>query len=418
MKSLFRFRLVVSTACIVVLMHLVSSCVSGISVTVSKPSIIDIGDAKTVTVLPFLYGKEGAAEDPLDVLFEGYAKYHSTFKWNSSIRKDLSEQLGEAIAETAHDSAGLEIIESGIVKAMIKSPEPPSVEAARQKSGKLKRPQAPKVSRPGAAAGDTADAGDASAANPVAAQAENAEAEDLTFFQKLALKMGESAFKKKDDPDPNFNEVWLRAAEFADLAVLGKVHRNLYWVQDYTRESRDDNAKTIILPVTKKTFELEYTLWVYRLSDGAVLGSADFKQTVVSEKEGAGSYLKVDSDSDMMKAAIDASMKDVSRLFASYSVRERRVPAKDSTKNPRIAEAVKLAKKGEYRAALKLCDAVYAETELFAAGYNAALFAELSGDLEGAADRMEKLDSTAGTEDTARELERLRLRLAEAARLK
>ncbi|HQL34067.1 MAG TPA: hypothetical protein PK969_12505 [Treponemataceae bacterium] len=399
-------------------MHLVSSCVSGIPVSVSKPSLIDIGDAKTVTVLPFLYGKEGLAEDPLDVLFEGYAKYHSTYKWNSSLRRDLSEQLCVAIGKTASENASLQILEGEIIKTMIKSPEPPSVENARQKNGKLKRPAAPKVSRPDAK--QEGAAGETEASNPVAEQAASseAEAEDLTFFQKLALKMGESAFKtKKDDPDPNFNEVWLRAAEFADLAVLGKVTRNSFWMEDFTREGRDDNAKTIIIPVTKKTFELEYTLWVYRLSDGAVLGSADFKQEIVSEKEGSGSYMKVDSDSDMTKAAIDATMPAVSRLFSSYTVRERRVLAKDPTKNARIAEAVKLAKKGEYRAALKLCEAVYAETELYAAGYNAALFAELSGDIEGAVDRMEKLDSTAGTEDTARELARLRVRLAETERL-
>lgn len=417
MKTLFRFRMVVLTAVIVVLVHLVSSCASGVSVTVSRPPLVDLGEAKTATVLPFLYGAEGQGEDPLDALFEGYAKYHSTFAWRSSFRRSVSEKLGAAIGETIAQKAGLEIIEPAIIKAMISSSEPPSIENAQQKNGKLKRPTAAAVVRPG-----TESAADAEAAADAAA-GEKSEAADAAadagFFKKLAQKFGQSGTKEiRDDPDQNFEEVWLRGAEFADVAVLGKVRKTSFWVEDATREGRDDNAKAIIIPGTRKTFEFAYTLWVYRLADGAVLGSMDVVQTIVSEKEGSGSYLKVDSDEDMLNAAISASMADVARLFAPYSVRERRVFAKDPTKNARIAEAVKHAKKGEYRAALKLCDAVYAETELYAAGYNAALFAELSGDLAGAIGRMERLDASAGSADTARELQRLKGRLAESARLK
>lgn len=419
MKTLFRFRMVVLTAVIVVLVHLVSSCASGVSVTVSRPPLVDLGEAKTATVLPFLYGAEGQGENPLDALFEGYAKYHSTFAWRSSFRRSVSEKLGAAIGETIAQKAGLEIIEPAIIKAMISSSEPPSIQNAQQKNGKLKRPTAAAVVRPG-----TESAADAEAAADAAAgeKSEAADADgdgDAGFFKKLAQKFGQSGTKAvKDDPDQNFEEVWLRGAEFADVAVLGKVRKTSFWIEDATREGRDDNAKAIIIPGTRKTFEFAYTLWVYRLADGAVLGSMDVVQTIVSEKEGSGSFLKVDSDEDMLNAAISASMVDVARLFAPYSVRERRVFAKDPTKNARIAEAVKHAKKGEYRAALKLCDAVYAETELDAAGYNAALFAELSGDLAGAIGRMERLDASAGSADTARELQRLKGRLAESARLK
>lgn len=413
MTNKFRLCGIFTSSIIVVALIFLNACASSIPVTITKPPVIDIDKAQSFTIFPFLVNPEGTSEDPLDLLFEGYAKFHSSYKWDRTADKELSNYLIAEISKVIQAGSNLTFLEPVTIQTMISMQEEPSIDAALAKNGKLKRPTAATaVKRPTNSQGST---------NEVSAPSNEQDETDTeqTKTKKISFNFGLGNKKNQQtgDPDYNFEELWLRGAEFADIAILGKINKKLYWLEDASRVGRDSNGSDVYIPASKKTFELEYSLWVYQLSDGSVLGSADLTTEAVSYVEGKEHYQRLASDEDLLKEAVRNTLPEVSHLFNSFTVKEKRVLAKDPTKNVRLKEAASFARKKEYRAAVKICDAVFEDTELYAAAFNGAIFSELSGDIEGALLRFKTLDSLMGNEDTKKEIARLEKRLQEIKRL-
>lgn len=391
-----------------IFLSILTSCATN-RVTVTRAPEVNLTTISTATVFPFLFNTEGTDEgipydDPLDLLFEAYAKYHSTYKWPRNDNRLLSLEFEKQITQTLKE-ANLNILTPEQIRVLINTTEPLSHDLLTKKTGKITRPTSvPK--RPTASVASEPNQPDSELAEHSDLQVEQ-EPEKQGFFKKLFSK-------KSKDPnnnqaiDYNFEELWLRGSEFTDIAILGKVTKNQHWVDRTTRDGRDSQSKAIVVDVYTKKYQLDYTLWVFDLATGAILAQKNISVEAIDKQEGSGAFQKLASDSSLHSLAIAKSLPEISKLFNAHTVKETRPFAKDSSKNKRLKEAMTFAKKGEYKAALKISDSVYTETGLYAAGFNAALFAELSNNLEGAIDRMQEVNTTFADPTSAQELLRLR----------
>jgi hypothetical protein len=166
-------------------------------------------------------------------------------------------------------------------------------------------------------------------------------------------------------------------------------------------------------PVITRTVDLEYYLRVIRASDGAIVGQIKKHGTASDRQQGPDSWSRLRSSTDLARQIISSTTAYLNSDLAAHSVMERRVLAKDATKDPRMKEAEELVKGGSYKDALAAYQAVYAGNGNFAAGYNAALMIEILGDLPGAIDAMSVLASASGNPKAANELNRMRRSLAD-----
>jgi TolB-like protein len=157
-------------------------------------------------------------------------------------------------------------------------------------------------------------------------------------------------------------------------------------------------------------------VFIYRLirsRDGSIIG-----QVTKSAKGDEGSWKEnreeLTQPRDRAKSILADQLRSLPRDLAPWQTVESRTLEKDKGKNPRMKEAEKLVKAKNYQAALNLYREIYSSTGNFAAGYNAAIFTEALGDLNGAITLMQRLSQQSGNPGAASELARMNRTLSDS----
>jgi hypothetical protein len=203
------------------------------------------------------------------------------------------------------------------------------------------------------------------------------------------------------------------ASASVDAFVAGEVRVVECSENSWVKTGTASDGSAVEIEYVDRKVSFEFTYRVVRVSDGTVLvqeaksGSAYYSGPWSSAKDAYA----------LAQEVFDSARPAIARQIAPSTVVERRYLEADRTKDPRMKEAAELATKGDYAQALAAYDEVYADSGNNAALYNAAIVAELLGDLDGAIARMESMVGNGGGDKAAAELARMERRKADDERL-
>jgi hypothetical protein len=356
-----------------------ASCATSIGLTVNKPPVLDLRGMQKITVMHVIFPGESGGNK----LETAYGKYKSTYHWRKPFESDVSEILTDTISKVITDAKAGQLISPKEIYAKIQEPAAVPAPAPDQTPAPTPAPAQPQKPK--------------------------------NFLQKLGDLFDNS---DKPAPDQSFDLVFKNAGSIVDGWILVEV---THFSSDYTTRSdkrKNDKGVDEEVRIAEKKLEIEYTVHLIRASDGTTISSSSHSSTASCRKEGPSAELDLDSDVDMARVAIRETIVDLKKDFHPYTARESRKLEKDPTKNADMARAEKLATGKKYADALALYDSVYAQTQLFAAAYNAALMAELGGNIDDAVARMDALSQESGNKKAATELARMKKTADEQARLK
>jgi tetratricopeptide (TPR) repeat protein len=200
-------------------------------------------------------------------------------------------------------------------------------------------------------------------------------------------------------------------ADHVDAIFSGRINR----VASKNRsESREDKEGKIYYTYYRDV-DLEWSFMLKRAGDGAIIGQdvkEDSSTRSSSERDGLPAVY------DMATAIAAGQAAQIKRYITPWQIAERRVFEKDTMKDPRMKQAKLMLKEGSFRSALAVYATIYQDSLNFAAGFNAALCAEILGDSEEAAALMRQVWENTGNPKAYTELARLQTVIAEATIVK
>jgi len=162
---------------------------------------------------------------------------------------------------------------------------------------------------------------------------------------------------------------------------------------------------------------LEFTYRFIRTSDGSIIDQIVHQGRASDKKYGDKAYSTITSEIELARSIIADMQPRIRKEIAPWKTTEYRSLEADKTKDPRMEEADKLVKDGQYVQALAVFSDVYSKTGNFAAGFNAAIMTEILGDLEKAIVMMQALADSTANPHAVSELERMQQTLADRERL-
>ncbi|MDR1596553.1 MAG: CsgG/HfaB family protein [Treponema sp.] len=198
-------------------------------------------------------------------------------------------------------------------------------------------------------------------------------------------------------------------ADYVDAVFSGRLTR--FGSEDRT-ESYTVEGKTYYRYYRDVAVEFSYML--KRTSDGAIIGQS-IREDDKSESRSDSSDLP--APYDIAKTIAAKQLEYLKRDVAPWQVEEKRIFEEDKTKDPRMKNAKALLKEKSFRSAYTLYTTVYNDSLNFAAGFNAALCAEIGGDVEQAATLMQKLWDDTGNPKAQKEFERMQAVIADIAKV-
>jgi hypothetical protein len=205
------------------------------------------------------------------------------------------------------------------------------------------------------------------------------------------------------------------ASDIADAYFIGEFDRFDVKVESGKETTKDELGNDVQAYRVKREVGLELSYRMIRSSDGAVLWRSS-KEAYDHDERASGLSLK--SAAELVDAIAYSVLPDIAREIAPRVVTEHRALEPDRAKDPRMKLAARSVKDGSYADALGLYDQVYSETGNYAAGFNRAIVAELTGEYEEAIAKMDSLFMSTGAPAAGKELERMRKAAAESDRMK
>jgi hypothetical protein len=121
---------------------------------------------------------------------------------------------------------------------------------------------------------------------------------------------------------------------------------------------------------------------------------------------------------DMYTSLIDDFMPKMAKQLAPYQVREHRTLMRDKTKDPLMEQADDLVKGKVYDSALEIFLDIWQQNGNVAAGFNAAILYEVTGQLDMAISQMKSVVDRTADKKAMREYNRLLTVKQEQERLK
>jgi len=179
------------------------------------------------------------------------------------------------------------------------------------------------------------------------------------------------------------------------------------WVDTRTVTDPDTGAeiKELVPMISRKAW-VGLTYQVVNTKTGAIVASRSFKGEDKEDTTQAKRY-SLPSPEEMYKGITADFMPEIARQLAPYQVREARTLMKDKTDDPRMEQADDLVKGRVYDAALDLFLEVWEDSGNPAAGFNAAILYEITGDLDMAIEQMKEVARRTGEKKAMREYNRL-----------
>jgi hypothetical protein len=190
------------------------------------------------------------------------------------------------------------------------------------------------------------------------------------------------------------------------------------WTQEQAvTDAETGQEKIEIVPMIRRTVEVGMSYQVVNTATGAVVASRSFESETSTDREleNKGDLPDVE---DMYKDLIDDFMPKMAKQLAPYQVREHRTLMRDKTKDPRMEQADDLVKGKVYDSALEIFLDIWRQNGNIAAGFNAAVLYEVTGQLDMAISQMKSVVDRTADKKAMREYSRLLTVKQEQERLK
>ncbi len=182
-----------------------------------------------------------------------------------------------------------------------------------------------------------------------------------------------------------------------------------------TNKTKDEDDNEIITYSYNRRVDLEISYKYVDSETNKVIESKTFSANRSSNYAEDPRDLPVPFN--MIKSDLDSFITKIMKQIEPYYEDKTFTLLKDKSKNEEFKIADGLAKKGFYEEALEGFTAVYESTEMFEAGYNAAILMEALGYLDKAEESMNNLYIVYGNKKALSALKDIRTEKAKAAKL-
>jgi hypothetical protein len=197
----------------------------------------------------------------------------------------------------------------------------------------------------------------------------------------------------------------------AQAIVNGDLYRLEAKDQEWTDERTITDADTgqeqkVTVPMIRRTVWVGMSYQVVNTATGNVVASRSFENQTSTDRELEDKRSLPDVE-DMYTGLIDNFMPKMAKQLAPYQVREHRTLMRDKTKDPRVEQADDLVKGKVYDSALDIFLEVWQQNGNVAAGFNAAILYEVTGQLDMAIKQMRSVVDRTSDKKAMREYNRL-----------
>lgn len=198
----------------------------------------------------------------------------------------------------------------------------------------------------------------------------------------------------------------------ADALITGSISYMNTDIVDREIELKDKDGNFIGYGVEyTKTAEIQVTYRVLEGATGRLVATKSFDgKRSATETE----YRRLPESVSMYQQILNEILQPLPRQLVPYKVTEYRGLMNDETKDPRMEEINELVKKKFYEDARDAYLDIWAETENVAAGYNAAIMFEITGDIDRAIGLMSEVAKKTKNERALAEVKRLQRTKAES----
>ena len=179
------------------------------------------------------------------------------------------------------------------------------------------------------------------------------------------------------------------------------------WSEERTITDASTGQEEIVsVPMIRRTVSVGMSYQVVNTATGAVVASRSFESQASAERELEDKRDLPDVE-DMYTSVIDTFMPKMAKQLAPYQVREHRTLMRDKTKDPRMEQADDLVRGKVYDSALEIFLDVWQQNGNVAAGFNAAILYEVTGQLDMAISQMRSVVDHTADKKAMREYNRL-----------
>ncbi len=243
----------------------------------------------------------------------------------------------------------------------------------------------------------------------------------FTIYDTRGLAKSITAFDEASlDPVAIGKKAGVQAIVFGEIVEMEREVKKVVEVKEVK-----DSKKGVVKEISNKYYDVTDSIAVrYRVVStrtGKLLATKDFsdeRKTRIEDDGDDDDDDELPSYEDVCMDMVDDFIPQIARQLAPWISNERRVLMKDKAKDPAMKEADALVKDGDFAAALDAYLRIWKASANPAAGVNAAIMYEVSGDLDRAAVFLEETVIPAAPSDKAsRELARMKQAQRDAERL-
>jgi hypothetical protein len=197
----------------------------------------------------------------------------------------------------------------------------------------------------------------------------------------------------------------------ADALITGSITNMRSSVDSKTTSSKDKKGLVTYTTTYTRSAELAVS---YRILDARTGQVVAIKQMKGNTSRDVSEYNQLPSAQSLYQAILDDIMRGIPRQLVPYKVTEYRALLADETKDEDMKKLDELTKKRFYKDAMDGYLVIWKNKKNVAAGYNAAIMMEITGDIDGAIALMTEVANTAKNEKALNEIARLKKTKADA----
>jgi len=239
----------------------------------------------------------------------------------------------------------------------------------------------------------------------------------FTIYDTRGLAKSITVFDEESlDPVAIGKKAGVQAIVFGEIVQMDRDMKDVVEVKK-VKDSKTGITKSVSTQYIDITDSIAVRYRVVSTRTGKLLATKDFsdERSVRIEDDGDA---EIPSYEESCMDMVDDFIPQIARQLAPWISDERRVLMKDKAKDPAMKEADALVKDGDFSAALAAYLRIWKASANPAAGVNAAIMYEVSGDLDRAAAFLEETVIPAAPSDKAsRELARMKQAQRDAERL-
>jgi len=201
-----------------------------------------------------------------------------------------------------------------------------------------------------------------------------------------------------------------------DLYILDAEDKE--WTDERTiTDAGTGQEQTVYVPMIRRTVWVGMSYQVVNTATGNVVASRSFESQSSTDRELEDKRDLPDVE-EMYTSLLDDFMPKMAKQLAPYQVREHRTLMRDKTKDPLMEQADDLVKGKVYDSALEIFLDIWQQNGNVAAGFNAAILYEVTGQLDMAISQMKSVVDRTADKKAMREYNRLLTVKQEQERLK